>query len=274
MHLVYCFILLLSKFGFIMRFNSKKCTELRNPTSSSECVFHESKACLNHPRTTDDLFKEASVFFHDILNSAGGLRGFLELMNESDDLEKLQKYASNALLLCDSLIEELEYQRDFLKMESGHFHLPIEEASVQDILELTALKLKKHPVSKGRVIEIANCSDESLNTNKILVSRILVNVVKNAVEATEKGGTICIGAGKSGNVIRFCVHNDTFIPRDVQKHLFDSDFSTKGENRGIGMLSVLMLSEGALGGHVHFESTEEDGTYFFIDLPSLNCEKS
>ncbi|MDR0767008.1 MAG: HAMP domain-containing histidine kinase [Methanosarcinales archaeon] len=253
--------------------NPKKCTAPHAFTPKEEnMMFDASKSSIPYQetlRSADEIHQSAFVFLHDILNSAGGLHGFLELMTESDDPEKLKKYASKALILCDSLIEEIEYHRDFLRAENNTFRPVMEETKTYDILKLAALKLKMHHVSKGRTIEITDDSNESVITNKVLLSHILVNMVKNAIEATEEGGTVLIGAEKRGDYMRFWVHNEGVIPDDLQKQLFDINASTKGAHRGLGLFSIQMLGEKALGGRVHFKSTKEKGTCFCIDLPPV-----
>jgi signal transduction histidine kinase len=219
----------------------------------------------------DDKNQAAFSFLHDLLNSAGGLSGFLEMMAETDDSEKLKKYASNALFLCGSMVEEINSYQDFLRAETGTFRLAAEETKVSDILESTALKLKEHDVSKGRTIEVADFPEVSVLTDKVLLSRVLVNLVKNAVENTEQGGSVRIGAvkiSKAGDNIRFWVRNDGFIPEEIQSRIFSGPFSSKGVNRGIGLSGIRMIGENALGGHVHFKSTKEGGTCFCIDLPT------
>ncbi|WNY23258.1 hypothetical protein MmiHf6_05630 [Methanimicrococcus hongohii] len=253
--------------------NSNKCTAPRAFTPKEDDMFDSPKGGVSYcemSRSADETRQNALLFLHDILNSAGGLRGFLELMNEIDDPEKLKKYSTNALFLCDSLIEEIEYHRDFLRTESNTLRPVLEETSTHEILELAALKLKTHNVSKGRTIEISDGPDESVVTDKIILSRILVNMTKNAIEATEEGGSVRIGAEVHDDHVRFWVHNDSVISEDVREQLFDMQFSTKGTNRGVGLFSIRMLGEQALGGNVHFESTEEKGTYFCIDLPLLS----
>ncbi|MBZ3935067.1 sensor histidine kinase [Methanimicrococcus blatticola] len=248
--------------------NTKKCTAPQAFTSNEDVFdsldtvqYSELKQLLERRSQT------SFIFLHDVLNSAGGLRGFLELVVEADDPVKQKKYAENALVLCDSLIEELEYHREFLRADSNQFAPVLEKTKTKDILELTALKLKTHDVSKGRNIEIVDSPSETLVTDKVLLSRILVNMTKNAVEATEKGGSVQIGSSKHDDTIRFWVHNTAVIPEEAQAQLFLTPFSTKGNNRGIGLFSVRLLGEKALGGRVHFESTSEKGTYFCVDLP-------
>ncbi|WNY28253.1 hypothetical protein MmiEs2_04370 [Methanimicrococcus stummii] len=248
--------------------NTKKCTAPRAFTPNEDDLFDAPAASYCElSRSINETQQNAFVFLHDILNSAGGLHGFLELMAESDDPEKLKKYAANALFLSHSLIEEIEYHRDFLRAETKTFNPVLEETKAHEILNLAALKLKMHNASKGRNIEIVDGLDETVITDKVLLSRILVNMTKNAIEATDDGGSVKIGAEKNGDKIRFWVHNNAFISEDIQKQLFDMQFSTKGANRGIGMFSVRLLGEQILGGTVRFESTKENGTYFCIDLP-------
>lgn len=266
---------LIQRIGFMSQ-NTKKCTAPRSFTPNEEDMFDApgsgtSSSSLQYcdlSQLLDDRLQMSLVFLHDILNSAGGLHGFLELMTEIDDPEKLKKYSQNALFLCDSLIEEIEYHRGILKTESNQFQPVLEETKTSDILELTALKLKTHTVSRGREIEIIDSPTGSVVTDKVLLSRILVNMTKNAIEATEEGGSVQISSAKHNDSIRFWVHNSAVIPEDVQEQLFLTQFSTKGNNRGLGLFSIRLLGEKALGGRVHFESTAEKGTYFCIDLPT------
>jgi len=207
-----------------------------------------------------------SIFLHDLLNSVGGLRGYLELAGETENLSSIKKYASNSLFLCDSLIDEIEYHRQFLLAKNGNFKPISADTTTTEILKLTVLTLDKHAVSKDRKIEISIDCSEKIQTDKVLLSRLLVNMTKNAIEATEDSGIVCVGAGKLGGKIRFAVHNSSFIPEETKKQLFKSQFSTKGNNRGIGLFSIKLLCE-KLGGTLGFASSEENGTYFFIDLP-------
>ena len=207
-----------------------------------------------------------SVFLHDLLNSAGGLRGYLELIGETENISSLKKYASNSLVLCDSLIDEIEYHRQFLRTKDGSFDLGLAETTTTEILQLTALTLDKHAVSKNRNIEISIDCSEKIQTDKVLISRLLVNLTKNAIEATDDGGIVFVGADKLGDKIRFAVHNSAVISEEVKNRLFKSQFSTKGNNRGLGLFSIKMLCE-KLGGMLGFISNDENGTCFFIDLP-------
>ena len=235
--------------------------------SETDKIVGRPKPCVGYALMPEEVRQNCLVFLHDILNSAGGLHGFLELMTEIDDPEKLKRYVNNAFILCDSLVEEIHYHREFLLTESEQLEPVLENTKISDILELTVLKLKSHRVSKDRKIEITECPSGMISTDKVLLSRVLVNMIKNAIEAVEEGEAVQIGAVKFDDQIRFWVHNNSIISDEVRDQLFEIPSSTKGKNRGIGLFSVRLLGENALGGRVGYESSEEKGTYFCIDLP-------
>jgi sensor histidine kinase regulating citrate/malate metabolism len=91
-------------------------------------------------------------------------------------------------------------------------------------------------------------------------------MIKNALEAESGKSQVVLKCQQNGVGDRFSVHNQTFIPRDIQLQLFKRSFTTKGVGRGIGTYSMKLLGEKYLNGKVGFESTPEEGTTFFIDL--------
>jgi sensor histidine kinase regulating citrate/malate metabolism len=90
------------------------------------------------------------------------------------------------------------------------------------------------------------------------------------LEATSPGQTITLRCEPEGaNAVVFSVHNDGFIPRDVQLQIFHRAFSTKGTGRGLGTYSMKLLGERYLGGQIRFESSPESGTTFMARFPLI-----
>ncbi len=58
------------------------------------------------------------IFFHDVLNTAGGLRGFAELMQDSTP-EEIDELSETVLEISEELINEIQAQRDLASAESG-----------------------------------------------------------------------------------------------------------------------------------------------------------
>ena len=112
-------------------------------------------------------------------------------------------------------------------------------------------------------------ADACVTTDRVLLRRVLVNLIKNALEAAPRGGTIFVSARVGEGRCRITVSNPGEMPMQVQHQLFHRSFSTKAATgRGIGTWSVKMLTERYLGGQVSFDC--HDGrTFFTVDLPEM-----
>jgi signal transduction histidine kinase len=126
-----------------------------------------------------------------------------------------------------------------------------------------------HELAAGRLLELEPGSDEiEFVVDKTLLGRVLGNLVKNAIEASEPGDTISVGSIKAAtDRIEFWVHNVAVMPEHVRMQVFQRSFSTKGHGRGIGTYSVKLLTERYLEGTVSFTSRPGTGTIFRVRYP-------
>jgi nitrogen fixation/metabolism regulation signal transduction histidine kinase len=211
------------------------------------------------------------IFFHDVLNTAGGLRGFAELMQDSTP-EEIDELSETVLEISEELINEIQAQRDLASAESGD--LQIKKTEVHPVRFLEELKglYSNHEVAKGKTIEIEKADVVKICTDRVQLRRVVGNMLKNALEAIQPGQVVRIGGAKvteDHGGYRFWVRNPGWIPREIQLQLFQRSFSTKGQNRGLGTYSIKLLGEKYLNGEVGFASTQEKGTVFWLWLPEL-----
>ncbi len=207
------------------------------------------------------------IFFHDVMNTAGGLRGFLEIINEASP-EEIQKFTKDALYLSEKLIEELRSQQELIAAENNELAVMYKPFSTADILKEVQLLYRHHEVAKEKNIIISNESDDVLMiSDKTLLRRIIGNLVKNALEASKEGDSVTINCKVQNNSAVFSVHNETFMPRNVQMQVFQRSFSTKGDGRGLGTYSIKLITERYLHGSVNFQTSEKDGTTFTVIYP-------
>lgn len=206
------------------------------------------------------------VFFHDIINTAGGLNGFLEFLQTANDPNEIHEMIRIAGNLGDKLVDEILAQRQLLSAENGELVVDLRPTYTVKILEEVIPQMEHHQVARFKNLVLDEKSIEiEILTDQVLLKRVLVNLIKNALEASEKGQTVTVGCkGESTDQIAFWVHNENEMPRQVQMQIFQRSFSTKGSTRGIGTYSIKLFTEFYLKGKVDFTSTSEKGTTFYL----------
>ena len=207
------------------------------------------------------------LFFHDILNTAGVLRGVSELLAEAtvDETEELHAMVAD---LSDKLIDEIQAQKDLIAAENGELVTRRDVINAGKLLRELAELYITHYVAEGKTIEIsADLPPVTFVSDKRLLGRVLGNMVKNALEAISAGETVTMGYTLSAGMIEFWVNNPTVMPKNVQLQVFQRSFSTKGAGRGLGTYGIKLLTERYLHGKVRFSTDEAYGTTFFAAYP-------
>jgi K+-sensing histidine kinase KdpD len=207
------------------------------------------------------------IFFHDILNTAGGIMGFTGFLKQVDEQSTMKEYIKVVDQLSHDLIDEIQAQRALILAENEDLMVDISEMEALSILQDVKNTVSYHVVAEDRKIVISNQTGNfSLNTDETLIKRVLINLIKNALEATVIKGEVLIGYYSEGSDVTFYVHNDQFMTRDVQLQVFKRSFSTRGHDRGLGTYSIKLLTERYLKGKVWFETDKQKGTSFFIKI--------
>lgn len=210
------------------------------------------------------------IFFHDVLNTVGSIRNVAAALAKGATFppETEEKYRQWIVDLSEKLVDEISHQRKLVAAEQGEFRPTREMIFVADLMAEVHRLYASHDVAHGRSLVLGKATDCRIVSDAAILRRILGNLIKNALEATEPGGTVTMQCEESANTITFCVHNEGVIPPDVQLQLFERSFSTKGdEGRGIGTYSIKLFGEKFLKGKVSFVSSEAEGTTFRFTLP-------
>lgn len=212
------------------------------------------------------------IFFHDILNTAGSLSNIFELLDEVPEEEKgeLLEIASS---LSKQILDEITSQRLLLQAENASLVIKNMRINSIEFLKVIEKDLQFHEVAEGKEIEMDGQSDDLFfMSDPVILRKILNNMVKNALEASEKGEKITLKAQKIGDKLRISVHNNLFMSPEIEMQVFMRSFSTKGVQRGLGTYSMKVFGEQCLGGKVGFFTHKQRGTTFFIDLGNLDTD--
>ncbi len=99
------------------------------------------------------------------------------------------------------------------------------------------------------------------------LQQALVNLVKNAMQAMTKGGTLTLATGEGADGVWVSV-NDTGcgIADEHLKHIFEPFYTTKKKGSGLGLMIVQRVVR-AHNGRIELDSRAGRGTLFRIWLP-------
>ncbi len=207
------------------------------------------------------------TFFHDVLNTATGLLGLIQLCADETGLAS-RETTRLAAAAAEELIEDLRASRDLLAAEHGELVAELREVGVDQLLAEVNAFHSRIEVARDKPLALPQVSAAAtVWTDRVLFRRVLANLVRNALEASAPGQTVTMGF-EVRNLPTFFVHNQSAMTKEVQLQIFQRSFTTKpGRGRGIGTYSSKLLTERYLGGAVTFSSSPGEGTTFFIALP-------
>lgn len=208
-------------------------------------------------------------FFHDIINLAGSLDGIMETLEEMDEFDR-KRFIQSAKRISNSLLEEIVAQQELVKAENNELIVHAKPYVMHELLIDSIENIKHHDVARSKkIIFHPPFDDEGIITDKVLLNRIVFNMLKNSLEASKEDDIIIVNVRKKGNNFIIEVNNSGMIPESTQKNIFQRSFSTKGDGRGIGTYSMKLLGERYLKGKISFKSNHKTGTSFFFELPQI-----
>lgn len=216
------------------------------------------------------------IFYHDLLNKLGALENYVTLM--ARDLP--EAYRDDMSFVQESfrtVVEDIKYQKQVSEAETGELQVAPITLRAGELVAQVARLFQQYAGTRGMLLEVVPPAVEvTVFTDFLLLRRVLENMVKNALEASVSGDVVRIGADAGDGArcaVTFWVWNAAYIPPEVQPHIFERAFSTKGHNRGMGTYSMKLIGERGLKGNVGFETSREAGTRFQICLPAVQPEQ-
>ncbi|WP_147303602.1 HAMP domain-containing sensor histidine kinase [Rhodohalobacter sp. SW132] len=168
-----------------------------------------------------------------------------------------------------NIIEQIEslnkIASDFSKF-SKPIRDPFEPVNLNPLLESVA-DLYGH--DEGVEIELnIRSKDLTIHCVQDEIRRVLINLIKNGIEACENGNSkIQIDAGFQNEELEISIaDNGIGIPVKNRNTIFVPNFSTKSSGTGLGLAITKKIIE-AHDGDISFESKPGQGTTFTIHLP-------
>jgi two-component system sensor histidine kinase KdpD len=160
---------------------------------------------------------------------------------------------------------------DLMSFEVGQVHLRRDWQSVEDLLR-TALGRLEGRFSERPVDVALPVGLPSVNVDAPLVTRVLVNLLENAIKHTPPGTRITVSAGLEGETVRLVV-DDTGpgLPPGEPERLFAKfqrgrdDVDVGGSGLGLAICRAIV---NAHGGHISAMQRPGGGARFMFTLPT------
>lgn len=211
--------------------------------------------------------KLTSGISHELRNRLALLTGveFIE-MKYGDDPE-VRQFADMVLTGQRRALALVEEIRDFARNRPEQYEKSRRPLVASIEKTLSILKLDAG-VSK-RNLHFIHAENPELAFNEDKIEQVLINLVRNAVEATpEYEGEITIGLKVEDRYALISVtDNGQGISEEMKERIWEPFFSTKGEDgTGLGLEICRRIIE-AHGGSITCESEVGKGTCFTIKLP-------
>ena len=209
---------------------------------------------------------------HDFNNMLSGILGHIELwrlegsQNGDAHLSTIEGAAKGGA----ELISKVQrYIRQEARNTFEHIDLP---ALISECISFTKPYWFNEPRRQGIHIEIVSEVSElpGIEGSPAELRDVFVNLILNAVHALPTGGNVFFSGSTTADWVRISIRDTgTGMSSEVQRHVFEPLFTTKGD-RGTGM--GLAVSAGILrehGGTIDVKSTLGEGTTFTLGFPVL-----
>ncbi len=183
----------------------------------------------------------------------------------------------NIVRLQNLIAEVLEFER----IDAGELRLDRSDFDLFPLVQEAVESLRPKLDAKRLSIELAMPAGTEVNADREQISRVLLNLIANAVKFSPEGGTLGIDAHvEEGGTVQVTVWDrGSGIPAGLQKHLFTRFWQAtkglyqKGEGTGLG----LVISRGILeahGGTIEVVSSERAGTQVHFRLKRADAAGS
>jgi PAS domain S-box-containing protein len=144
----------------------------------------------------------------------------------------------------------------------------LKPVSLNEIVEKTLDLIKPELNNRGLNVKTRLARQlPAAPADETQMQQVLVNLIKNAMQAMTKGGTLTLQTGEGADGVWVDVADTGGgIPQEQINHIFEPFFTTKKKGTGLGLMIVQRIVR-AHGGRIELESHADRGTTFRVWLP-------
>lgn len=163
---------------------------------------------------------------------------------------------------------------DLMRLTSDKDHEMEEEVELSEVFTITLDELSPLIRKRDLTVSIENTPDISLTGNRVMLYRVMSNLLENAAKYNREHGSISIVTGREDNGVTVKIEDTGIgIPEEALPHIFepfyrvDQSRSRAVGGAGLGLPLVKDIVE-KHGGEVTVKSAAGEGTTFILRFPA------
>ncbi len=205
---------------------------------------------------------------HEVKNPLGIIKGALDILKKPEIDQNLRatmiQYVEDEVRRLNKLIQDF---LDFSRPGKLIFKGTDVGALLRELVERVSIEWTDKGMKFNTKLPHTSCI---VLADADMLSRALLNIIKNACEACGEEGSILIKAWRQGPSLIITI-SDTGpgIDQEARGKLFDPFFTTKAKGTGLGLAFARQVIE-AHGGQIDLLEDSKEGTTFKIVLPESN----
>ncbi len=216
----------------------------------------------------------AKQIAHEINNPLTPMKLSIQHLKRAYD-NKSERFDEYMEKISRSLVEQIDTLSSIATEFSNFAKMPAAQnqqidliAKINNVVPLFAVDENKRAFHT----DFHGLTTASIYADKEQISRVFINLIKNALQAIPKDrqAEIYIDVLKINRILWVRIKdNGMGIPDEMQEKIFRPNFTTKSSGMGMGLAIVRNIIESA-GGTINFKTKQGVGTTFIISLPSAD----
>ena len=219
---------------------------------------------INHQKSLAVIGQNIASIVHEIRNPMTSIQGFLQMIKG-----ELEEQASPYFQIVESELQRIDEMLMEILMLSKPKSYEIHVLDLKDVVEeaITLFQLIALEQNTSIIFEYDEQVSYKIKGNNNRLKQMLINLLKNAIEAVESNGQIFIQlVYQDPTTLRLIVEDrGKGMSQQQMENAFDDFYTTKSAGTGLGLLLVQAVVE-EHNGEIMMESTEGVGTKFIIDF--------
>ncbi len=224
---------------------------------------------MNRREELARLGEMGAIMAHEIRNPLAGIKGFAQLMKTANRMEQALYYADKIViqsLRMETLVNDL---LAFARNDQGDRQL----VELSTVIQECVILLQTEAANQRVKIEVDTPSLQKVHAVADRIVQLLLNLMKNAIQAMPDGGKLAIELRQKGNFVHISVKdNGTGIAPENLQHIFEPFWTSKAQGTGLGLALCRKVAE-EHGGSLTVNSHVVVGTEFVVTLPTARHHK-